>query len=109
MVLVDDYVVAIGKPTAGFAEVFAQMLQHQVDGAATCSACEATVGVATRGEREAGGVFVVEWSQALVVCHSQSEPFCYAFDRKVAQTLNFVLLHNSLFLSCEIIMAIILA
>lgn len=40
-------------------------------------------------------VVVVEGAQALVACHPQSEPFCYAFDGKVAQALNFVLLHNS--------------
>ena len=79
----------LSQPTACFAERFAEVVHHQVDGAAGCSADEAAVAVAAHREREAGMVVIVERTKALMPHYLESKSLCDPLNGLVAELLKF--------------------
>ena len=90
----EDDVVAVGEPSAGVGERFAEVSHHEVDGAAVCVACEASVGVGARVEREAGMVVVVEGAEALVPRDVQSDALGHSLYGELAEPGYFEMVHG---------------
>ena len=82
------------EPSAGVEEVLAQQSHRQVDGAAVGIAGEASERVPARGERQRGMMVVVEWAEAFVPDHPESESLGDPLDGEVAELLKFILFHR---------------
>ena len=85
----------IRQPTAGCFEIEIQVSHHQVDGSATGSADEATVGVLPHAEREARVVVLVKGTQGFVVLNRESESLCDPLNGEVAELLKFEFIHKT--------------
>ena len=85
---------AVGEPSAGIGERFAEVAHHEVDSAAVGIADEATVGVATDVVGEAGVVVVVERAETLVTCDAKAKALGNGFYGKGTETGDFVFVHN---------------
>ena len=88
------YVGGISQPSAGIGKGLVQSVHHEVDGAAVCVACEASVGVGARVERQAGVVVVVEGAEALVPRDVQSDALGHSLYGELAEPGYFEMVHG---------------